>query len=461
MNPQPDNPSLRQEPTAGERALIDKLYDEYYHTTPAEEVALLRAYVASAVEAARAEWARNQLVPITADELAKIDRCRPLLPDPAPAVVGELVAEAQLLLNHNDQLQAELSLARLEAAQTKREVNRLIELIEADKSSLLCVYNESVQRANKAEGELSRVREELDKELSYTSRDSLRAQTELLKNALSIFLEADESNIGFELTKARRIAREAIAKVDRYSPNIKTPLTTERAEHAKVKAQLEELNEAWKLSNVALSQQDFGSDLQALLAAEQQAHSLTRQRADQEEIAAAKYAKELQLERTAHAATKLTVQHFIDYADGQDLRSDFRTAREMRDALEQAELRIKIQEDNLKWFAESVKKKSAQLDQARGELKELETSVVFERSLRRKAESSLAALEQIKCNPDSLAHELAESFLRWPLPEGVCADLCATKQGPGRIGTNLLSYIEAKKMMHEVVIPMLVAKRLL
>lgn len=55
--------------------------------------------------------------------------------------------------------------------------------------------------------------------------------------------------------------------------------------------------------------------------------------------------------------------------------------------------------------------------------------------------------------PDEpLAHELAEKFLRWPLPHSVCADRCATSQGPGRIGTNLLSYIEARQMMQEVVI---------
>jgi hypothetical protein len=48
---------------------------------------------------------------------------------------------------------------------------------------------------------------------------------------------------------------------------------------------------------------------------------------------------------------------------------------------------------------------------------------------------------------------LAEAFLRWPLPESVCADLCATKQGPSRVGTNLLSYTEAEQMMREVVEP--------
>jgi hypothetical protein len=63
---------------------------------------------------------------------------------------------------------------------------------------------------------------------------------------------------------------------------------------------------------------------------------------------------------------------------------------------------------------------------------------------------------------DQLIHELTEAFLRWPLPESVCADLCATKQGPGRIGTNLLSYTEARAMLDAVVhtaIASLVAQR--
>lgn len=49
------------------------------------------------------------------------------------------------------------------------------------------------------------------------------------------------------------------------------------------------------------------------------------------------------------------------------------------------------------------------------------------------------------------AHDLAEAFLRWPLPDSVCADLCATKQGPGRVGTNLLSYVEAKQMFEQLL----------
>lgn len=60
--------------------------------------------------------------------------------------------------------------------------------------------------------------------------------------------------------------------------------------------------------------------------------------------------------------------------------------------------------------------------------------------------------------PDTLAHKLAEAFLRWPLPESVCADLVATMHGEKhRVGTNLLSYIEAKQMMQDIVLPVLAA----
>jgi len=47
-----------------------------------------------------------------------------------------------------------------------------------------------------------------------------------------------------------------------------------------------------------------------------------------------------------------------------------------------------------------------------------------------------------------MVEKLANAFLRWPLPETVCADLCATTFGQkGRVGTNLLSYDEAKQMV--------------
>lgn len=46
---------------------------------------------------------------------------------------------------------------------------------------------------------------------------------------------------------------------------------------------------------------------------------------------------------------------------------------------------------------------------------------------------------------------LAERFCAAPLPESVCADLCATRQGPGRTGTNLLSIIEAKAVLGAIL----------
>ncbi len=48
---------------------------------------------------------------------------------------------------------------------------------------------------------------------------------------------------------------------------------------------------------------------------------------------------------------------------------------------------------------------------------------------------------------------MTNAFLQWPLPTSVCADLCSTKQGEGRIGTNLLSYIEAKEMFETIAKP--------
>lgn len=54
-----------------------------------------------------------------------------------------------------------------------------------------------------------------------------------------------------------------------------------------------------------------------------------------------------------------------------------------------------------------------------------------------------------------LIDAMVDEFLRWPLPDSVCADGCATKQGPGRVGTNLLTAIEAEQMLKAVVLPKL------
>ena len=48
--------------------------------------------------------------------------------------------------------------------------------------------------------------------------------------------------------------------------------------------------------------------------------------------------------------------------------------------------------------------------------------------------------------------DMVNRFLSWPLPESVCADLCATKQGyPHRIGTTLLTADEARQMLEHVM----------
>jgi hypothetical protein len=46
---------------------------------------------------------------------------------------------------------------------------------------------------------------------------------------------------------------------------------------------------------------------------------------------------------------------------------------------------------------------------------------------------------------------LAERFCACPLPETVCADPCATTQGPDRTGTNLLSVAEAKEVLRFIL----------
>ncbi len=59
----------------------------------------------------------------------------------------------------------------------------------------------------------------------------------------------------------------------------------------------------------------------------------------------------------------------------------------------------------------------------------------------------------------NLIDSMVDDFLRWPLPVSVCADLCATNQGPGRVGTNLLSAVEAKEMFRAVVLPKIPAQQ--
>lgn len=54
---------------------------------------------------------------------------------------------------------------------------------------------------------------------------------------------------------------------------------------------------------------------------------------------------------------------------------------------------------------------------------------------------------------DQAIADMTNAFLRWPLPESVNADGCATRKGKGRTGTNLMSVGETLTMMQEVVRP--------
>lgn len=59
-------------------------------------------------------------------------------------------------------------------------------------------------------------------------------------------------------------------------------------------------------------------------------------------------------------------------------------------------------------------------------------------------------------NNEELLDKMTDAFLRWPLPDSVCADLCATRHGDKhRVGTNLLSHTEAKAMFLDVVLPLI------
>lgn len=50
---------------------------------------------------------------------------------------------------------------------------------------------------------------------------------------------------------------------------------------------------------------------------------------------------------------------------------------------------------------------------------------------------------------------LVDRFLTWPMPDSVCADPCAAKQGSGRIGTMLLTANEAEQMIRHLLKPTL------
>lgn len=71
------------------------------------------------------------------------------------------------------------------------------------------------------------------------------------------------------------------------------------------------------------------------------------------------------------------------------------------------------------------------------------------------AEAARLELAEIKAktkeNSMKITDAMVDRFLQWPMPESVCADLCATKQQTGRVGTNLLTAIEARQMLEYVL----------
>lgn len=73
-------------------------------------------------------------------------------------------------------------------------------------------------------------------------------------------------------------------------------------------------------------------------------------------------------------------------------------------------------------------------------------------------DKSAAAGSQVTEADRQLLDKMANDFLRWPLPDSVCADLCATIVGyKHRSGTNLMTFTESKAMFTEVVLPLIAA----
>ena len=57
---------------------------------------------------------------------------------------------------------------------------------------------------------------------------------------------------------------------------------------------------------------------------------------------------------------------------------------------------------------------------------------------------------------ERLLNQMAEAFIKWPLPSTLHADTCASDPDyPHRTGTNLMSYTEAKEMFRAVVLPLI------
>lgn len=243
------------------------------------------------------------------------------------------------LEDQRDQLQAELSQCIDKLGLQERAAKTWSESAQA-----------AYKRTDEARAELSRVREEL--EFLYAGYE--RREYHAMCNRIWQLVEPRDG-LPCDVILAEQ-------------------LTTERAEHAKVKAELAAIRDVVQPMPGQTIVGAISAD-RAALTAEPQAHSLTRQRADQEEIAEAKYAKELQLERTAHAATKRE-------------RDDMQTIAETRfkhaEKLNQTNGELTAQLDQARLEVEAQKEISLQLNE--------DKRAEFHRAER--AESSLAALEQ-------------------------------------------------------------------
>lgn len=75
------------------------------------------------------------------------------------------------------------------------------------------------------------------------------------------------------------------------------------------------------------------------------------------------------------------------------------------------------------------------------------------------AERLAALMQQRSIERSAMIDRLVNEFLKWPLPESVCADPCATRQGSGRSGTNLLTAIEARQMFESLLTSIEEAKK--
>ncbi|MDE2104237.1 MAG: hypothetical protein KGL39_43775 [Patescibacteria group bacterium] len=125
-------------------------------------------------------------------------------------------------------------------------------------------------------------------------------------------------------------------------------------------------------------------------------------------------------------------------------------------AKENATLGIKWQSERVEEIKRDLAKMEALVKESEANLAKLEADYPKNKS-NGQAHRSAATTERTNSNVGSkeFVSRLVDRFLQWPLPESVCADLCATKQQAGRIGTNLLTATEAKEMIEYLLGPAL------